>query len=218
MVMAEGRRRNKAARAKAFDDEWLRLTEEARIGFDDEEHVTSRRCSNNCAKTTRQRARFYWPRSVDATRHRAKGFDDAFLRLKEEARIAFDDEERCNRRHLAALIDGLRHCQEAAAQAAESAVLLLAKERRRHEAPELATPMRSLGASRDRTNIKAIAYEAPALPTTTSPAPPAMLSPSPCPTSSYLGAVLNTNGGGHSLSHSMSPTVAAPTSLYVIKD
>ena len=169
-------------------------------------------------QTTRQRARFYWPRSVDATRHRAKGFDDAFLRLKEEARIAFDDEERCNRRHLAALIDGLRHCQEAAAQAAESAVLLLAKERRRHEAPELATPMRSLGASRDRTNIKAIAYEAPALPTTTSPAPPAMLSPSPCPTSSYLGAVLNTNGGGHSLSHSMSPTVAAPTSLYVIKD
>ena len=45
-----------------------------------------------------------------------------------------------------------------------------------------------------------------------------MLSPSPRPTSSYLGAVLNTNRGGHSSSHSMSPTVAAPPSLSIVKD
>jgi hypothetical protein len=66
--------------------------------------------------------------------------------------------------------------------------------------------------------MEAIAYKAPALLTTTSPEPPAMLSPSPRPISSYLGAVLNTNGGGHSSLHSMSPTVAAPTSLSVVKD
>jgi hypothetical protein len=89
-----------------------------------------------------------------------------------------------------------RHHHEAAAQAAESAVFLLAEDRRRHEAPELATPMRSLAASRDCADIEAFTYEAPALPTTISPEPPAMLSPSPRPTSSYLGTVLNTNGGG----------------------
>ena len=127
---------------------------------------------------------------------RAKGIDDAWLCLKEEARIAFDNEERCHRRHLAASLKRLRHCQEAAAQAAASAVLLLAEDRRRHEAPELATHMRTLAASRDCADIEAIAYEASALPTTTSQEPPAMLSPSPHPTSSYLGAVLNTNGGG----------------------
>ena len=41
-LMTEERRRNKVARAKAFDDEWLRLTEEARIAFDDEERCHSR--------------------------------------------------------------------------------------------------------------------------------------------------------------------------------
>ncbi len=49
------------------------------------------------------------------------------------------------------------------------------------------------------------------------PEPPALLSPSPRPTSSYLGTVLNTNGGGHSSSTSTSPTVAAPTLLSVIE-
>ena len=127
---------------------------------------------------------------------RAKGFDNAWLCLKEEARIAFDDEERCHRCHLAALLKRLRHCQEAAAQAAVSAVLLLAKDRQRHEATELTTHMRSLAASRDCADIEAIAYKAPALPTTTLPEPLAMLSPSSRSTSSYLGAVLNTNGGG----------------------
>jgi hypothetical protein len=63
-----------------------------------------------------------------------------------------------------------------------------------------------------------IAYDAPALPTTTSPELPAMLSPSPRPTSSYLGAVLNTTGGGHLSSHSTSPTGAVPTSLSVVKE
>jgi hypothetical protein len=43
------------------------------------------------------------------------------------------------------------------------------------------------------------------------PDTPALLSPSPRPTSLYLGAVLNTNEGGHSSSTSTSPTVAAPT-------
>jgi hypothetical protein len=78
--------------------------------------------------------------------------------------------------------------------------------------------MRSLTALRDHTNIQAIAYEAPALPTTTSPEPPAMLFFSPRPTSFYLGAVLNTKGGGHSLPHLMSPTVAVPTSRSVVKE
>ena len=109
---------------------------------------------------------------------------------------------------------------KAAAQAAESAVCLLAEDRRRHEATELATmsPTRSLTASRDRANIEAIAYGAPALPTTTSPDPPAMLSPSPRPTSLYLGAVRNTNGGGHLSPHSTSPTVAVPTLRSVVKE
>jgi hypothetical protein len=87
---------------------------------------------------------------------------------------------------------------EAAAQAAESAVCLLAEDRRRHEATELATmsPMRSLTALRDHTNIEAIAYEAPALPTTTSPEPPAMLSLSPRPTSFIWAQSSIPTGGG----------------------
>ena len=91
------------------------------------------------------------------------------------------------------------HCHEAVgAQATELAVLLLAEERRRHDATELATmsAMRSLTTSRDHADIKAITYKAPVLSTTTLPEPPAMLSPSPRPSLSYLGAVLNTNGGG----------------------
>jgi hypothetical protein len=113
-----------------------------------------------------------------------------------------------------------RHRHKAAAQAAELAVLLLAEERRQHEAIELATmsAMRSLAALQDRVDMEAIAYEAPALPTTTLPEPLAMLSPSPCPTSPYLGAFPNTNGGGHLLLHSTLPTMAAPTSLSIIKD
>ena len=109
---------------------------------------------------------------------------------------------------------------KAAAQAAESAVCLLAEDWRQHEATELATmsPTRSLTALRDHANIEAIAYEAPALPTTTSPEPPAMLFFSPRPTSLYLGAVLNTKGGGHSSPHLMSPTVAVPTSRSIVKE
>jgi hypothetical protein len=49
------------------------------------------------------------------------------------------------------------------------------------------------------------------------PEPPALLSPSPRPTLSYLGAVLNTNGGGHLSSTSTSPTVAALTRLSVVE-
>jgi hypothetical protein len=233
-LMTEERRRNKTACATAFDDKWLRLTEEARIAFDDEEHRHSRHlavlfeqvrqneaaCTNLLAEEVNLLAAECRGTNLLAKEcrrnkaSRAKGFDNAWLclKLKEEARITFDDEECCHRRHLAALLKRLRHCQEAAAQAAVSAVLLLAEDRRRHEAHELATHMRSLAASRDCANIEAIAYEAPALPTTTSPEPPAMLSPSPRPTSSYLGAVLNINGGGHSSLHSMSPTVAAPLS------
>ena len=40
-LMTEERRRTKVARAKAFDDKWLRLTEEARIAFNDGEHYHS---------------------------------------------------------------------------------------------------------------------------------------------------------------------------------
>jgi hypothetical protein len=113
------------------------------------------------------------------------------------------------------------HHHEAAAQAAELAVLLLLTEEQwQHEATELATmsAMRSLAASRDCADIEVITYKAPALPTTTLPEPPAMLSPSPRPNFSYLGAVLNTNGGGHWSSHSTLPTVAASTSLSIVKD
>ena len=110
--MAEGRRRNKAARAKAFDDEWLRLTEEARIAFDDGERCHSRHLEASfeqlrqndeaaCATLLAEECR-------RNTSSRAKGFDDAFLRLKEEARIAFDDEERRHKRHLRVLIERLR--------------------------------------------------------------------------------------------------------------
>jgi hypothetical protein len=66
-------------------------------------------------------------------------------------------------------------------------------------------------------DIKAIMNNAPALPKTTSPKPPAMLSPSPRPTSSYLGAVLNTNGGGHASSAPPSPTALAPPLPTVVK-
>jgi hypothetical protein len=41
-LMTEERQRKKAARAMAFDDELLRLTEEARIAFNDGERCHSR--------------------------------------------------------------------------------------------------------------------------------------------------------------------------------
>ncbi len=66
-------------------------------------------------------------------------------------------------------------------------------------------------------DIKAIVHDAQALPKTSSPKPLAMLSPSPHPTSSYLGAVLNTNGGGHASSAPPLPTVLAPPSSTVVK-
>ena len=107
---------------------------------------------------------------------RAKGIDDERLRLMAEERCCHDAATQMAM-SAARSCTGVHHCHEAAAQAAELAVRLLAENRRRHEATELATmsPMRSLTALRDHANIKAIAYEAPALPTTTSPEPPAML-------------------------------------------
>ena len=148
-----------------------------------------------------------------------KGVDDERLRLMAEERFCHDAATQMAMSVARSCAD-VHHCHEAVAQAAESAVRLLAKDRRRHEATELATmsPMRSLTASQDRANIEAIAYGVPALPTTTSPDPPAMLSPSPRPTSLYLGAVRNTNGGGHLSPHSTSPTVAVSTLRSVVKE
>ncbi len=120
---------------------------------------------------------------------RAKAFDNEWLRLKEEARVRIDEERR-----------GLRPP---------------------FVATDIANFLRSLEASaaQNRQALEAlIAYNAPSLPTTTSPELPATLSPSPRPTLSYLGAVLNTTGGGQLSSHSMSPTVAVPTSLSVVKE
>ena len=197
---------DEAASAKAVDDEWLHLKDEACIGIDEE-----RRRHNN--------EWLCWHRIKEEVRVRrrqeaacAKAVDDERLRLlaeerpqtTESAELALAEECCCHDAGTqiamsaeSSRADECRH-HEAAAQAAESAVLRLAEERGRHEATELATmsAMRLLAASQDCADIEAIAYKAPALPTTTSPEPPAMLSPSPRPTSSYLGAVLNTNGGG----------------------
>jgi hypothetical protein len=113
-LMTEERRRNKAARAKAFDDEWLRLTEEARIAFDDEEH---RHSCHLAALFERSRQNEAACANLKECRRnaasRATGFDDAWLRLKDEARIAFDDEERRHRHHLRALIERLRQNEAA---------------------------------------------------------------------------------------------------------
>jgi hypothetical protein len=66
-------------------------------------------------------------------------------------------------------------------------------------------------------DIKAIMHNAPASPKTTSPKPPAMLSPFTHPTSSYLDAVLNTNGGGHASSAPPLPTLLAPPSPTIVE-
>ena len=176
-------RHDKATRAMAIEVRWLRLKEEVRIGIN---------------------------KDLNLVLLRAKAFDDERLRLLAEERpqttasaeLVLAEVSCCHDAgtYIAMSTESSRaderHRHKAAAQAAESAVLLLAEDRRRHEAPELATPMRSLAASRDCADIEAFTYEAPALPTTISPEPPAMLSPSPRPTSSYLGAVLNINRGG----------------------
>ena len=81
-----------------------------------------------------------------------------------------------------------RRCHVAAAQTAASAELVLAEARRHHDA---AMQMAMSAAS----SLADECHRHEELPTTTSPEPPAMLFPSPRPTSSYLGAVLNTNGG-----------------------
>ncbi len=113
-LMTEACRRNKAARAKAFVDEWLRLTEEARNAFDDEGHCHSchlavlfeRSHQNETACATLKECR----RNAAS---RATGFYNAWLRLKDEARIAFDDEERHHCLHLRALFKRLRHNEAA---------------------------------------------------------------------------------------------------------
>jgi hypothetical protein len=85
-LMTEERRRNKAARAKAFDDKWLRikneawlrLKNEARIAFDDEERRHKRHL----------RALIERLRQHEAAR--VMGVDDERLRLMAEERCCHD--------------------------------------------------------------------------------------------------------------------------------
>ena len=128
---------------------------------------------------------------------RVKGVDDERLRLMAKERCCHDAATQMAMSAARSCAD-VHHCHEAAAQAAESAVRLLAEDQWQHEATKLATMslMRSLTALRDRANIEAIAYEAPALPTTTSPEPPAMLSLSPRPTSFIWAQSSIPTGGG----------------------
>ena len=142
---------------------------------------------------------------------RAKAFDGEWLRLKEEALIRIDAEHRGLGPPFVAtnITDFLRSVEATDARNRQALEALDARNRQALEALE----------TRHRQALEAyIAYDAPALPMTASPELTAMLSPSPRPTSSYLGAVLNTTGGGHLSSHSTSPTVAVPTSLSVVKE
>ena len=150
------------------------------------------------------------PAHLDKAEH-AKAFDDEWLRLKEEALIRIDEARRCLRLPFVA-INITNFLRSVEATTARNRQVLEAFDARTCQALEaLETRHRqALGAY--------IAYDAPALPMTASPELTAMLSPSPHPTSSYLGAVLNTTGGGHLSSHSTSPTVAVPTSLSVVKE
>jgi hypothetical protein len=138
-LMTEERRRKKAARAKAFDDEWLRLTEEARIAFDDGERRHSRHLKGLFEQLRQNDKAACVIILVEECRRneasRAKGFDDAFLCLKEEARIAFNDEERRHRRHLRALIERLRQHEAARVKGVDDERLrLMAKEGCCHDA------------------------------------------------------------------------------------
>ena len=152
------------------------------------------------------------PAHLDKAEH-AKAFDDEWLRLKEEALIRID-EEHCGLRPpfvATNITDFLRSVEATDARNRQALEALDARNRQALEAVETR--------HRQALALEAhIVYDAPALPTTTSPELPAMLSPSPCPTLSYLGAVLNTTGGGHSSLHATSPTVAVPTSLSVVKE
>ena len=119
----------------------------------------------------------------------AKAFDDEWLCLKEEALIRIDEERRGLRPPFVAtkITDFLRSVEATDARNHQALEALDARNRQALEALE----------TRHRQALEAyIAYDAPALPTTTSPELPAMLSPPPRPTSSYLGTVLNTTGGG----------------------
>jgi len=135
-LMTEERRRNKAACAKAFDDEWLHLKNEACIAFNGEERRHHRHL----------RALIKQLRQHEAAR--VKGINDEQLRLMVEERCCHDAAAQMAMSAARSCAD-VHHCHEAAAQAAELAVCLLAKDRRQHEATELATmsPMRSLTAS-----------------------------------------------------------------------
>ena len=119
----------------------------------------------------------------------AKAFDDEWLCLKEEALIRID-EERCGLRPpfvATKITDFLQSVEATDARNHQALEALDARNRQVLEALE----------TRHHQALEAyIAYDAPALPTTTSPELPAMLSPPPHPTSSYLGTVLNTTGGG----------------------
>jgi hypothetical protein len=127
------------------------------------------------------------PAHLDKAEH-AKAFDDEWLRLKEEALIRIDEESCGLRPPFVAtnITDFLRSVEATDARNHQALEALDARNRQVLEALE----------TRHHQALEAyIAYDAPALPTTTSPELPAMLSPSPRPTSSYLGAVLNTTGG-----------------------
>jgi hypothetical protein len=122
---------------------------------------------------------------------RAKAFDNEWLRLKEEALIRIDAEHRGLRPPFVAtnITDFLRSVEATDARNRQALEALDARNRQALEALETR--------HRQALALEAyIVYDAPALPTTTSPELPAMLFPSPRPTSPYLGAVLNTTGGG----------------------
>jgi hypothetical protein len=141
----------------------------------------------------------------------AKAFDDEWLRLKEEAFIRIN-EEHCGLRPPFVATNITDFLQSVEATDARNHHALEALDALNHQALE------ALETRHCQALEAYIAYDAPALLTTTWPELPAMLFPSPRPTSSYLGAALNTTGGGHLSSDSTSPTVAVPTSLSVVKE
>ena len=135
--------------------------------------------------------------------------DEGHCRHIERHRVALDEDRHC---YADEFTERLRLMEEAGRHhvaSLEATVSAAIAERRRHVAPAQTAALAELALAEARRHHDAAMQMAMSvassladehhhhkeLQTTTLPEPPAMLSPSPRPTSSYLGAVLNTNGG-----------------------
>jgi hypothetical protein len=173
--------------------------------------------------------------SLDATIDSSGGWEEDVARLhsrwEEEDASCWEEENAplrsCWEENFRRLVDALIAKEQRQQAAAQTIFLWLCRHRlhvrlacqtlrRQHKITEqLCHAKEALGVQchKEEASVRATALAEAAV----KPEPLALLFPSTRPTSSYLGTVLNTNGGEHSSLTLTSPTVAASTSLSIVE-